>query len=312
MSSKITSITLVRDKLLETDVFPKKNGDRFHTTFAADVIPDILKKEDKCILTLLKDKTYSLSIKLKVNSNTVNSFKDSFDFDNIYIFDKNKNCFELNTITTYDILKVSHILIIGTAYEPNAPAEAAAQFEFNGITKIFLIINSDETRNTPKYTDVTIEEYLNLYYIEHFSLNIIEFSDLYKKYKNNTEEESGGQREAAEEPEAPEGEGEEGRVAPEVGEGRGEVGVGQVAQGAQGAPGAPEVGEAAGGVEGAAGEGGRVALVGRGEPEPEVEVEEGAAEVEVEVGVKGRQGGGGGTEMTGKKKTVKKIKKNKK
>jgi len=306
MSSKITSITLVRDKLLEKDVFPHKNGDRFHTTFAADVIPGILKKEDKCILTLLNDKTYSLSIKLKVNSYTVNSFKDSFDFDKTYIFDKNKNCFELNTITTYDILKVSHILIIGTAAKPNAPAapaEAAAQFEFNGITKTFLIIDNNVDGNTPKYTDVTIEEYLNLYYIEHFSLNIIEFSDLYKKYKNNTEEESGGQREAAEEPEAPEGEGEEGR---------GEVGVGQVAQGAQGAPGAPEVGEAAGGVEGAAGEGGRVALVGRGEPEPEVEVEEGAAEVEVEVGVKGRQGGGGGTEMTGKKKTVKKIKKNKK
>ena len=67
-----------------THVFPKKNGDRFHTTFAADVIPGILKKEDKCILTLLKGKTYSLSIKLKVNSNTVNSFKDSFD--NIYIY----------------------------------------------------------------------------------------------------------------------------------------------------------------------------------------------------------------------------------
>ena len=197
MNSKITSITLVSDKLLETDVFPKKNGDRFHTTIATDVIPDILKKEDKCILTLLKDKTYSLSIKLKVNSYTVNSFKDSFDFDNIYIFDKKKDCFKLNTITTYDSLTVSHILIIGTAYEPNAPA---APFEFNGITKTFLIIDNNVDGNTPKYTDVTIEEYLNLYYIEHFSLNIIEFSDLYKKYKNNTEEESGGQREAVEEP----------------------------------------------------------------------------------------------------------------
>ena len=86
MSSKITSITLVQDKLLENDVFPQKNGDRFHTTFVTDVIPGILDKEDKCILTLLKDTTYSLSIKLKVNSYTVNSFKDSFDFDNIYIY----------------------------------------------------------------------------------------------------------------------------------------------------------------------------------------------------------------------------------
>ena len=134
MNSKITSITLVRDKLLETDVFPKKNGDRFHTTFAADVIPGILKKEDKCILTLLKGKTYSLSIKLKVNSYTVNSFKDSFDFDNIYIFDKKKDCFKLNTITTYDSLTVSHILIIGTA----SPAEEAAPFVFNGITNLNL------------------------------------------------------------------------------------------------------------------------------------------------------------------------------
>ena len=48
MNSKITSITLVRDKLLETDVFPKKNGDRFHTTFENDVIQGILEKEDKC------------------------------------------------------------------------------------------------------------------------------------------------------------------------------------------------------------------------------------------------------------------------
>ena len=132
MSRKITSITLVRDKLLEKDVFPQKNGDRFHTTFATDVIQGILDKDNKCILTLLKDTTYSLSIKLKVNSNTVNSFKDSFD--NIYIFDKNKNCFELNTITTYDILKVSHILIIGTA----SPTEEAAPFVFNGITNLNL------------------------------------------------------------------------------------------------------------------------------------------------------------------------------
>lgn len=289
MNSKITSITLAQDKLLETDVFPKKNGDRFHTTFATDVIPDILKKEDKCILTLLKDTTYSLSIKLKVNSNMVNSFKDSFDFDKTYIFDKNKNCFELNTITTYDSLTVSHILIIGTAAEPNAPAasaEAAAQFEFNGITKTFLIINSDETRNTPKYTDVTIEEYLNLYYIEHFSLNIIEFSDLYKKYKNNTEEVAGV-----------------------------EEGVGGVA--GEGAPGAPGEGGAAGApeVEEEEAQGGQrdaeepgvAAPVGRVAPEGGGEGGEGRVG-----GGAGSQGGGGGTEMTGKKKTVKKIKKNKK
>ena len=298
MNSKITSITLVRDKLLETDVFPKKNGDRFHTTFENDVIQGILEKEDKCILTLLKDKTYSLSIKLKVNSNMVNSFKDSFDFDNIYIFDKKKDCFKLNTATTiYDILKVSHILIIGTAYEPNAPAapaEAAAPFEFNGITKTFLIIDNNVDGNTPKYTDVTIEEYLNLYYIEHFSLNIIEFSDLYKKYKNNTEEESGV--EPGEQREAAGGvEGAAGEVEEEEG-GGGERQVAQVE------------GEAAGGVEGAAGEG---VKPGEGQVAPGAP-EVGEAEVEVEVGVKGRQGGGGGTEMTGKKKTVKKIKKNKK
>ena len=231
MNSKITSITLVRDKLLETDVFPKKNGDRFHTTIATDVIPDILKKEDKCILTLLKDKTYSLSIKLKSGVlNNVENFKQFFD--KTYIFDKNKNCFELNTITTYDSLTVSHILIIGTAAKPNAPA---APFEFNGITKTFLIIDNNVDGNTPKYTDVTIEEYLNLYYIEHFSLNIIEFSDLYKKYKNNTEEESGvepgEQREAAGGVEGAAGEGVkpgEGQVAPGV------AGVGAGSQGGGG------------------------------------------------------------------------------
>jgi len=86
----------------------------------------------------------------------------------------------------YDSLTVSHILIIGTVDKPNAP------FVFSGITKTFLIIKSDELGNTPKYKNVTIEEYLNLYYIEHFSLNIIEFSELYNKYKNNTGEEPGG------------------------------------------------------------------------------------------------------------------------
>ncbi len=65
MNSKITSITLVQDKSLEKDVFPQNNGDRFHTTFATDVIPDILKKEDKCILTLLKDKNILSFYKIK-------------------------------------------------------------------------------------------------------------------------------------------------------------------------------------------------------------------------------------------------------
>lgn len=179
MSSKITSITLVQDKLLEKDVFPQKNGDRFHTTFATNVIQSILEKEDKCILTLLKDTTYSLSIKLKVNSNTVNSFKDFFG-NNIYIFDKNKDCFTL--IDEYDNFKVSHILIIGTVDKSNEDVS----FEFGNITKKFLIIDDNVNGNTSKYTNVTVEEYLNLYYIEHFSLNIIEFYELYNNYIKNT------------------------------------------------------------------------------------------------------------------------------
>ena len=65
MSRKITSITLVRDKLLEKDVFPQKNGDRFHTTFATDVIQGILDKDNKCILTLLKDKNILSFYKIK-------------------------------------------------------------------------------------------------------------------------------------------------------------------------------------------------------------------------------------------------------
>lgn len=179
MSSKIESITLVKDKLLEKDVFPQKNGDRFHTTFATNVIQSILEKEDKCILTLLKDTTYSLSIKLKVNSNTVNSFKEFFG-NNIYIFDKNKDCFILKD--EYDNFKVSHILIIGTVDKLNEDA----LFQFGNITKTFLIIDDNVDVNTSKYKDVTVEEYLNLYYIEHFSLNIIEFYELYNNYIKNT------------------------------------------------------------------------------------------------------------------------------
>jgi hypothetical protein len=41
MSSSITAISLVKDKLLSNDVFPQKNGDRFHTTFTTNVIQGI-------------------------------------------------------------------------------------------------------------------------------------------------------------------------------------------------------------------------------------------------------------------------------
>jgi len=50
----------------------------------------------------------------------------------IYIFDKKKDCFELQHVD--DSLTVSHILIIGTA----SPAEEAAPFVFNGITNLNL------------------------------------------------------------------------------------------------------------------------------------------------------------------------------
>jgi hypothetical protein len=255
MSNQIRSISLVKDKSLSNDVFPQKNGDRFHTTFANDVIQGIFEKDDKCILTLLKDKTYSLSIKLQSKDKKVLSFKNRFN--DILVFDNNKKCFAIQD--TYDNFQVSYILIIG-----GVDNTGATTFQFN-ITKTFLIIDTevDNIDSNTLYKDVTIEEYLNLYYIEHFSLNIIEFSELYKKYKTNTGEGVGEQEEAV---------GEE-----RVGEGVEEVGTGG------------EEGVALGGEE--------VALGG----------EEGVAPG----GEDGRQGGGGGTEMTGKKKTVKKIKKNK-
>jgi len=276
MSNQITSISLVKDKSLSNDVFQQKNGDRFHTTFTNDVIQDIFEKDDKCILTLLKGTTYSLSIKLKATSNTVNRFKNSFN--NILVFDKNKNCFELNTTTAYDNFTVSHILIIGTANMPNTPA---TPFEFNGITKTFLIIiDNGVVDNTPKYKDVTMEEYLNLYYIEHFSLNIIEFSELYKNYKTNTGEGVGGQGRQGEEA----GGEEVGGEAPEEGQGEG-VEAGRQGEEAEVAGEGVEAGEEAGGKE----------VRGQG----------------VEGVEAGEQRVAGGTEMIGGKKPVKKVKKNK-
>jgi hypothetical protein len=238
MSNQITAISLVKDKSLSNDVFPLKNGDRFHTTFDDDVITNILKKDDKCILTLLKDITYSLSINLQSKDNTVVSVKNSFN--NILVFDKNKNCFAIQD--TYDIFQVSHILIIGGVNNPGV-----TPYNFN-ITKTFLIIDTkiDINSNT-LYKDVTMEEYLNLYYIEHFSLNIIEFSELYKNYKTNTGEGVGGQ----------------GRQGEGQGEGQGEEAGGQERQG----QGEERVGEQAGGEE--AGEqrvGGGTEMIGGKKP----------------------------------------------
>lgn len=176
-----TNLYLEHNPNIKDEQFPTSSGGRYHTFIRNKVDEADIKVDEadiaefsKGILTLLKVSLYSLSIKLEKTID-VNNLKNKFNGD-IYVFDIQKNCYKIND--ELNDKQASHILIIGTIqdYSQN---ENPIDFK---ITKTYLIIN-DEINDIAKHTEgVSSEEYLNLYYIEHFSLDIIEFMDIYNKY----------------------------------------------------------------------------------------------------------------------------------
>lgn len=174
-----TNLYVNHNQRMMEEQFPTSPGGRYHTFITNkgdnDDNEDIA-EFSKGILTLLKDTLYSLSIKLEAIDNyTVKNLKYKFNGE-IYVFDIKKNCYKIND--SYNDYKVTHILIIGN-FQNNS--EDTSQKEFV-ISKTYLIINV-EIKGTAKYTEgVSSEEYLNLYYIEHFSLDIKEFMEIYSKY----------------------------------------------------------------------------------------------------------------------------------
>lgn len=187
-----TNLYLNHNQKMMEEQFPTSPGGRYHTfiTNKGDDDEYITEFNVKGILTLLiedkvdkKKKLYSLSIKLETadTADTVKELKIKFNGAK-YVFDKEKkNCYKIDDESNdkLDDKKVSHILIIGIIPNNSAPEDKKV---FN-ITKTYLIIN-DEIKGIAKYTEgVSSEEYLNLYYIEHFSLDIKEFMEIYNKYK---------------------------------------------------------------------------------------------------------------------------------
>ena len=172
-----TNLYVNHNRKMIEEQFPTSPGGRYHTFITnkggdADIV-----EFSKGILTLLKDTLYSLSIKLEAIDNyTVKNLKYKFNGE-IYVFDIKKNCYEINE--SYNDYIVTHILIIGN-FQNNSDDTSQKDFV---ISKTYLIINV-EIKGTAKYTEgVSSEEYLNLYYIEHFSLDIKEFMEIYSKYK---------------------------------------------------------------------------------------------------------------------------------
>ena len=188
-----TNLYVNHNQRMMEEQFPTSPGGRYHTFITNkgdnDDNEDIA-EFSKGILTLLKVSLYSLSIKLETTYNyTVENFKYKFNGDNIYVFDIKKDCYKIND-DSYNKYQVSHILIIGN-FQNNSDGTSQKVFV---ISKTYLIINV-EIKGTAKYTEgVSSEEYLNLYYIEHFSLDIKEFMEIYKKYKEQVTENDNTER----------------------------------------------------------------------------------------------------------------------
>lgn len=159
----------------KTENVTQTNGNRFHINFK------LMGEDRKGILTCLKalNNLYSISISNVTNDtyfekqNNIKIFQEGNNKDgNIYLVN-NKNI---------DYNANNYMLIIGIKQQDENKLN---------VNKTILIINRDSKlkEDTAKrlYTKLlSQEEYLNLYYIKHFSLNITEFiNDKYNKYKNN-------------------------------------------------------------------------------------------------------------------------------
>jgi len=161
---------------------------------------------------------YSLSIKLDKNKNIALKGKE----DDIYIMPDEKD--KPGLLITYnkdDKIDVDYILITGyiehftsalTAAIPDADIKHMSNLsklasEPNvknlNIEKMFYILNKNPSGgditiiNKDKGKDLSIEEFLNLYYINYFSFDNTKFTELYNSLKNDgsgTESAGGGSK----------------------------------------------------------------------------------------------------------------------
>ena len=138
------------------------------------------------ILTFWKaNKLYSFSILINNNNNNdiYNTYIQNFS-NKIKLVDKN----DINSIYNFTNNSTS---LLNSVYKPNIDNYILIIGELEDgkknlkVLKIILISNNIDSIKGDYYTDLlTAEEYLNLYYIEHFSLNIPKFiSDKYNPYK---------------------------------------------------------------------------------------------------------------------------------
>ena len=142
------------------------------------IVLTLLKNDDNIINNL-----FSLSIKLNKSSNiTSSTLNIPIDGENKYIYNINKedSITKLYNVSQQNDIKLTHILIIGTA------TKKSNNFTFTANKSIFVTNTTEElteqltSEETPFKTLLTIEEFLNLRYIDYFSFDNEKFNELYK------------------------------------------------------------------------------------------------------------------------------------
>ena len=173
---------------IDVEAFPiDKEGKRCKVNISSvngTTLKDLEGKVESIVLTLLKNdnKKFSLSIKLNKSSNITSSTL------NIPIYGENKYIYK-NTDESITILynvpqgdvKLTHILIIGTAV---IKENDKTTFTFTAKQSIFVTNTTTEQLTTeakPLHELLTIEEFLNLRYINYFSFDNEKFNQLYKE-----------------------------------------------------------------------------------------------------------------------------------
>lgn len=170
--------------------FPNKMGGRCKVDIES-ILDNALKgKVESIVLTLFKmgegdaNKNFSLSIKLnkelKITSSELN---EPIYGENKYIYKNTEDSItKLYNLPTEDF-KYTHILIIGTAVTTDV---VNTSFTFTANKSIF-VTNTTESPQTVLEDSggtfqnlLTIEEFLNLRYIDYFSFDNEKFNQLYK------------------------------------------------------------------------------------------------------------------------------------
>ena len=166
-----------------SEVFPVKEGGRCKVDIEDFIIKTKLKAEsiESIVLTLLKndgDKNFSLSIKLNKNSKITSSeLNEHIPGTNKYKYINIEDSItKLYNFQEKDV-EYTHILIIGTAINDDNTS-----FTFNANKSIFVTTNNTELINADSTFQnlLTIEEFLNLRYIDYFSFDNEKFNELYK------------------------------------------------------------------------------------------------------------------------------------